>query len=178
MHLIFNKNIPYIEEQNLLELTDLIPTPFYVYSQKNIVDTFYNLQSALNKDIYFSIKANSNQAIIKLLYSIGAGVDVVSREELQRALQVNVSPSKIIFEGVGKSKDDIEFAIKKNIRQINIESIEELKLIENIAINLNTTPSIGIRINPDINLNQEVELEGEAVSLDIPMTVEFFWPTS
>lgn len=151
MYLIFNKNIPYIEEQNLLELTDLIPTPFYVYSQKNIVDTFYNLQSALNKNIYFSIKANSNQAIIKLLYSIGAGVDVVSREELQRALQVNVSPSKIIFEGVGKSKDDIEFAIKKNIRQINIESIEELKLIENIAINLNVTPSIGIRINPDIN---------------------------
>ena len=59
MSLIFDKDIPYIEEQNLLELTDLIPTPFYVYSQKNIVDTFYNLQSELNKDIYFSIKANS-----------------------------------------------------------------------------------------------------------------------
>ena len=151
MGIIFKNDIPYLEEQNLLELANSIATPFYVYSQKIISDTFVNLQSILKNEIYYSIKANSNQAIIALLHSKGAGVDVVSKEELQRVIRLNISRSKIIFEGVGKSKDDLEYAIKNNIRQINVESIQELELNENIANNLSIKTSIGIRINPNIN---------------------------
>ncbi len=133
MSLVFIKDIPCIEELNVFDLSKKVPTPFYIYSQKNIIDNYNYLKSTLKKDIYFSIKSNSNQAIITLLRSLGAGADVVSKEELQRALSAKFKNSKIIFEGVGKSKEDLEFAIKKKIRQINIESIEELRLIEKIA---------------------------------------------
>ena len=112
MGITFKKDIPYLEEINLKELINKVPTPFYIYSQKTINDTYLKLSSILNKNIYYSIIANSNQAIIKLLDFLGAGIDVVSKEELQRALSAKVNPSKIIFEGVGKSKEDLEFAIK------------------------------------------------------------------
>ena len=151
MGLTFKNKIPYLEEQNLVEITNLIETPFYVYSQKNIIDTFLKLKKELNKDIYFSIKANSNQAIIALLNSLGAGTDVVSQEEMQRAILAGVSPEMIIFEGVGKSNSSIENAINYNIRQINVESIEELKIVDSIARTLNKKPRIGLRVNPDID---------------------------
>ena len=151
MSIAFRNDIPYLEEQNLVELSNSIQTPFYVYSHKKINDTFLELNKLLNKDIYFAIKANSNQAIIAILNSLGAGADVVSLEEMQRALTAGVSPEKIIFEGVGKSNTDIENAIHNNIRQINVESIEELKLVDNIANSLNKKPRIGLRVNPNIN---------------------------
>ncbi len=151
MGLYFKDNKPFIEDQNLLELTSKVSTPFYIYSQKSIEENYNKLKRRLKREIFYSVKANSNQSIIKLLDSIGAGIDVVSVEELKRALKAKVSPSKIIFEGVGKSEKDIEFAITKNIRQINVESIEELILIDEISKKLNNITSIGIRINPDID---------------------------
>ncbi len=153
MGINYKNEIPYIEEQNLVDLTESIQTPFYVYSQKRIVDTFLELKKKLNKDIYYAIKANSNQAIIALFNSLGAGADVVSQEEMQRALTAGVSPDRIIFEGVGKSKSDITNAINHNIKQINIESIEELQLVDAIANTINQQPRIGLRVNPDINAN-------------------------
>ena len=151
MSITYRNNIPFLEEQNLVELTNSIQTPFYVYSQNKICDTFLDLKKILKKDIYFAIKANSNQSIIALLNSLGAGADVVSFEEMQRALTAGVSPERIVFEGVGKSTSDISSAINNNIRQINIESIEELQLVDTIAKALNKKPRIGLRINPDIN---------------------------
>ena len=151
MGIIYKNNDPYIEEQNLVELTNSIPTPFYAYSQKKINDSVLELKKNLNKDIYFSIKANSNQAIIKLINSLGVGFDVVSIEEMERALYANVSPKKIIFEGVGKSEKDIAYAINKDIKQINVESIEELQLVNNISKKINKKPYVGLRINPDIH---------------------------
>ena len=153
MSISFKNEIPYLEEQNLIELTNSIQTPFYVYSQKTITDTFLKLKKTLKKNIYYSVKANSNQAIISLLSSLGAGADVVSQEELQRVLTAGVSPNKIIFEGVGKSKKDISYAIQNNIKQINIESLEELYLVDLIADSLNKKTNIGLRINPHINAN-------------------------
>jgi len=150
MGLTFKNKNPYIEETNLVEITKSISTPFYVYSQKSISNTYLKLKKILKKDIYFSIKANSNQSIIMLLNSLGAGVDVVSSEEILRALRAGVNPKKIIFEGTGKSNSDIICAIQNDIKQINIESIEELKLVNTIAGSLNKKPQIGIRINPDI----------------------------
>ena len=97
MSIAFRNDIPYLEEQNLVELSNSIQTPFYVYSHKKINDTFLELNKLLNKDIYFAIKANSNQAIIAILNSLGAGADVVSLEEMQRALTAGVSPEKNHF---------------------------------------------------------------------------------
>ena len=133
MNINFKENKSYIEEVCLEELLKLYETPFYVYSQQRIIDSFNILSKNLSAEIFYSVKANSNQAILKIIKNCGAGADVVSRGELQRSLEAGFNPNKIIFEGVGKSKNDIEYAIKKNIRLINIESINELKLINEIG---------------------------------------------
>ena len=92
---------------NLLLVLSLT-IPFYTYSTKAIEENYAKLNTGLNKNIFYSVKANSNQAIISLFSKLGAGVDVVSGEELQRSLLANVPPNKIIFEGVGKTYDDIK----------------------------------------------------------------------
>ena len=153
MTLIFKNEVPYVEGINLNELVKLVPTPFYIYSQKSIVDAYSEIKNKLKKKIYYSIKANSNQAIIAFINSLGAGADVVSIEEMQRALTAGIDPNKIIYEGVGKSQSDIVNAIQKNIRQINVESLEELLQINTIGKTLNKNVNIGLRLNPDIDGN-------------------------
>ena len=137
MTLIFNNNAPFVEGIDLNELTKSIPTPFYIYSQKSVSDTYAEIKKNLKRKIFYSIKANSNQAIIALMNKLGAGADVVSIEEMHRALSVGMIPDNIIYEGVGKSQSDIITAIKQNIRQINVESMDELIHINAIGNTLN-----------------------------------------
>ncbi len=151
MTLFFKNDKPFVEGVCLDELTTTIETPFYIYSQKSIIDAYNNIKKYLNAEIFFSIKANSNQAILAIMKSLGAGADVVSAGELERALYAGIAPNKIIFEGVGKSKKDLEYAIKKKIRQINIESMEELILIEELGKSLECKVDVGVRLNPDID---------------------------
>ena len=113
MTIRFKKNEPFIEGVSLVKLTKKIETPFYIYSQKKITDAYNKIKKNINVEIFYAIKANSNQAIISILKNLGAGADVVSIGELKRALRAGINPKKIIFEGVGKSRKDIEFAIKK-----------------------------------------------------------------
>ena len=153
MSIFFKKEKPFIEDINLNKIIKKIDTPFYIYSQKIIIDNYKKLKLSLDSEIFFSVKANSNLAILTLMKSLGSGADVVSNGELIRALSAGFPASKIIYEGVGKSKNDIKFAIKKNIRQINVESIEELKLINSLGQYMKKNVNIGIRINPNINSN-------------------------
>jgi len=147
----YKDNQPYIEGVAVDDIIKTHVTPFYVYSQKAISKTYKELQNALNAEIFYAVKANSNQAIIKFICSLGAGADVVSVGELKRALSAGVESQKIIFEGVGKSLEDILFAIEQNIRLINIESLEELHQINSIATSINKKVNIGIRLNPNID---------------------------
>ena len=151
MTIKFKKNEPFVEGVSLLKITSKIETPFYIYSQKKIKDAYNKIKKNINAEIFYAIKANSNQAIISILKNLGAGADVVSLGELKRALNAGISPNKIIFEGVGKSEKDLKFAIKKRIRQINIESLNELELINSLSESLNIKTKIGIRINPDVD---------------------------
>ncbi|PPR40867.1 MAG: Diaminopimelate decarboxylase [Alphaproteobacteria bacterium MarineAlpha5_Bin12] len=145
------KNKLQIEKINIDKLIKKYQTPLYVYSYNKLKNNYKKLTNILKKNIYYSVKANSNQAIISLFSKLGSGIDVVSGEELQRALKAKVNPNKIIFEGVGKSKDDLRLAIKKDIRQINIESVDEIKIINQLAKSLKRKINIGIRINPNID---------------------------
>ena len=151
MSITFKDNKPYIEDVCIDDIIDSNKTPFYLYSQKVISDTYQQLKNDLVSEIFFAVKSNSNQAILKLINQLGAGADVVSVGELKRALAAGFDPSKIIFEGVGKSKEDIEFAINKKIRLINAESINEIKMIDEISKNLKTKVNIGIRLNPNVD---------------------------
>ena len=147
----YKNNRPFVEGVSLEDIIKNQATPVYIYSQKNITNTFKQLQNTLESEIFYAVKANSNQAIIKLMASLGAGADVVSVGELERAIIAGVEPQKIIFEGIGKTKQDIAFAIEKNIRLINIESIDELERVNKVAFNQNKKINIGIRINPNID---------------------------
>ena len=151
MTVYYKNNDLMIEDINLNKIAGKFPTPFYLYSSNSIIDTFNTLKKAINTNIYYSIKANSNQSIINLLYNLGAGMDVVSGGELQRALKLKVNPKKIIFEGVAKKKEDVVLAISKNIKRINVESLSELLMIDSVAKSLNKKINIGVRINPNID---------------------------
>ena len=147
----YNNNRPFIEEVSLEDIANTQPTPFYIYSQAKITNTYKQLKNVLESEIFYAVKANSNQAIIKLISTLGAGTDVVSVGELMRAIMAGVDPQKIIFEGIGKSKKDIAFAIEKNIRLINIESADELQRVNEVSLNQNKKINIGIRLNPNID---------------------------
>jgi diaminopimelate decarboxylase len=153
MNIHFKENKLFFEGVLLEDIIQSHKTPFYLYSQKVISDTYKNLENILSSEIFFAIKANPNQAILKLMKNCGAGADVVSAGELQRALHAGFDPRKIIFEGVGKSKEEIEFAIQKKIRLINAESIDEIKLINKIGKETNAIINIGVRFNPNIDSN-------------------------
>ena len=140
-----------IEKVDILKIAKEYPTPIYVYSANMIEKNYNDLKSKLKKNIYYSVKANSNQAIISLLSRLGSGTDVVSGEELLRVLSAGVKSNKIIFEGVGKTRNDLVIAIENNIKQINVESIGEFKLIDDVAKSLNKKANVGVRINPDID---------------------------
>ncbi len=147
----FKNKLPFIEDTSLHEIIKVCETPFYVYSQDMITQKVEMTKKILGENIFFSVKSNSNQAILKLMNSLNIGADVVSVGELKRSLSAGFPPNKIIFEGVGKSKEDLIFAIQKNIRLINTESYEEIKLLQKLASEKNENVDIGVRLNPNID---------------------------
>ena len=147
----FKNNLPFVEETSLNNIIKVCQTPFYLYSQKIITKKVEMTKKILGKNIFFSVKSNSNQAILKIMQSMDIGADVVSIGELKRSLNAGFHPRKIIFEGVGKSKDDLVYAINKNIRLINTESLNEIKLLERLASEKNKKVDVGVRLNPNID---------------------------
>ena len=144
----------FLQNLSLKKLVDRYETPTFVYDSNLIKNSFYMLKKImdpLNGKIHFAVKSNDNLGVIKYINSLGAGADVVSIGELKRCLKVSVNPKDIIFSGVGKQKDEIEFAINKNIKQLNAESIEELKDIIEISKNIKKKVNVALRVNLDIN---------------------------
>jgi len=144
----------FCEEVELGELAEREGTPLYVYSYKNIVDNYDRLTNAfaeLSPLICYSLKANSNLALLRILSQRGAGADIVSAGELYRALKAGFSPERIVFAGVGKREDEISYALKEGILMFNVESASELKLIDKLSRRLNEKARISLRVNPDVN---------------------------
>lgn len=132
-----------------------VGTPFYLYSEQKLRDNFKSFADAvkpLKKAIVcFAVKSNFNPTILKILAGMGAGADIVSGGELELALQAGVPADKIVFSGVGKTRAELTAAIMAGIKQINAESESEIRLINEIAIGLNKTAAVGIRVNPDVD---------------------------
>ena len=149
----YENDILKIENVSIKEIVSKIDTPFYVYSSGQIKKNFHDLNTSLSKkcSIFYSVKANSNMAIIKTLSNLGAGMDVVSIGEYIRAKKAGVNEKKIIFSGVGKTKSELENVIIGGIKQINVESVEELYLLNKVSSQLNKTVPISFRVNPDID---------------------------
>jgi diaminopimelate decarboxylase len=139
-----------IEQVKIPDIAAKFSTPCYCYSQHMIKSAY--LEFAQEKPLVcFALKANDNHHLLKILAEMGSGADCVSMNEIKKALDAGIKREKIVFSGVGKSAKEIEFAILTQILQINVESLEELLLINEIAQRLDKKPPIALRINPDIN---------------------------
>jgi diaminopimelate decarboxylase len=138
----------------LRRIAKAVGTPFYVYSSAAIVDRYQAYArslSGLNARIYYSVKANSNQAVIATLARQGAGADVVSVGEMYRALKAGVAAKDIVFAGVGKTRAEMAEALKAGIHQFNVESRGELLALNAVAVDLGKRAPVALRINPDVD---------------------------
>ena len=144
----------YCEDVDLARVADEFGTPLYVYSAGTILDHYTRLDDALgplNHLICYAVKANSNRAILKLLAGAGAGFDIVSGGELFRAIKAGADPQKCTFAGVGKSEEEIEYALDQRVHSFNIEGEAELEFIDKIAGAKKSRAPIALRVNPDVD---------------------------
>ncbi len=149
----FIDNELYCEGIRVGDIAKKVPTPFYLYSYKTLVDHFRKLKAAfapVRPLICFSVKSNSSLAVLRALVKAGAGLDIVSGGELYRARLAGINPKKVVYAGVGKRRDEIEDAIKFGILFFNVESEEELLEIQGAAAQLKKHVNVAIRINPDV----------------------------
>ncbi|WP_350561175.1 diaminopimelate decarboxylase [Psychrobacter sp. CAL346-MNA-CIBAN-0220] len=146
----------YMEAVSISELVECYDTPCYVYSKQAILDVYQSYSDSfalLKHQICYAVKANSNLAVLGILAQAGAGFDIVSRGELMRVLAAGGQASRVVFSGVGKTRDDIEYALTQGISCFNVESISELTLINNAAQQLDKRAPISLRVNPDVDAN-------------------------
>jgi diaminopimelate decarboxylase len=156
----YKKNKLTFDGLSLDKIAKKRPTPFYLYSKKSL-DFYYKtfFQAAVKQAIpsplvCYAVKANANLEVLKRLKKLGSGADVVSVGELKKAIKAGIDPQKIVFSGVAKTESEILFAIKcgkKGIYSFNVESIEELELINQIAKNEKRIARVAFRLNPQVN---------------------------
>lgn len=150
----YKKGELYAEGVAVRELAEKFGTPLYIYSYNTLLRHFNAYSKAFNgfpHIVCFALKANSNAAIIKLIAKQGGGADVVSGGELFRALKAGVPPKKIVYAGVGKTEEEIRYALKNKILMFNVESEDELREINRIAGLMKAKAPVALRINPDID---------------------------
>ena len=143
----------YVENVKVEEIAKEVGTPLYIYSKAHFVEQFNKFDKAFTREhtISFAVKANSNLAVINVFAKLGAGADIVSKGELFRALKAKVDPKKIVFSGVAKRDDEIEYAIENDIMMINVESEDELEAVNRVAQKLSKKARIALRVNPDVD---------------------------
>ncbi len=141
------------EDVKIVDVAGRFGTPLYIYSYHTLIDHFIKLKAAfaeIKPLICYSVKANSNLAILEALVDKGAGLDIVSGGELFRAMEAGCPAQRIVYASVGKTDSEIEEAIKRRILFFNVESLPELENIDRIARRLNRIVNVAIRINPDV----------------------------
>jgi diaminopimelate decarboxylase len=160
LHMTPTAHFPYrhgqlcCEAVPLTKLADAVGTPAYVYSKAALLESYGAYDRAFKEVphlICYSIKANSNLGVISTLAKAGAGADIVSGGELQRALRGGVPAKKIIFSGVGKTRDEMRDALKADILMFNVESVGELRALDEVARELGTRAPVALRVNPDVD---------------------------
>ncbi len=144
----------YCEEVPVAALAEEVGTPFYLYSHATLTRHFRVFDEAFHEIphlICFAAKANANLALLSLFAGMGGGADVVSGGELFRALQAGIPPDRIVFAGVGKSREEMGEALKADILMFNVESSQELHLLNQVAGAMGTRARVALRVNPDVD---------------------------
>ena len=174
----FENGLLNVDGVSILDIEKKCSTPVYIYSEKSIIDNYKNFEKALEnklgkdhpKLIAYSVKANSNIAVINVLKKLNSGADVVSSGELKRVKIAGINGEKIVFSGVGKTKEELSFALDANVMQFNVESISELEQLSEIALSKNVKAPIAFRINPDIDAggHEKISTGGSRTKFGIP----------
>src|SRR2546423_14527202 len=136
-------------------------TPLYVYSQGTLTDHFQKLDRALapiDHLVCFAMKSNSNLAVLRVLANLGSGFDIVSGGELQRVIAAGGNPRQCVFAGVGKTEEEIEFALKQNVYCFNVESEPELARINRVAARLKKIAPVAVRVNPNVDAHTHAKI--------------------
>ncbi len=153
-HFEYRGGILHAEDIALPDIAAAVGTPFYCYSTATLTRharVFMDAFKGQPARLCYSVKANSNLAVVATLARAGAGADIVSEGELRRALAAGIAPAKIVFSGVGKTAREIAFALETGIDQFNVESEQELELLSELATARGLTAKIAVRVNPDVD---------------------------
>src|SRR3954470_21698793 len=153
-HFAYRCGVLHAEDVDLHMLAGEVDTPFYCYSTATLQRHYKVFDAAFDgveHQVFYAMKANSNQAVIRTLADSGAGMDVVSEGELRRALAAGVPARKIVFSGVGKTAREMALALREGIACFNVESEPELELLSEVARRVGQRASVSIRVNPDVD---------------------------
>ncbi|HEV7598663.1 MAG TPA: diaminopimelate decarboxylase [Bradyrhizobium sp.] len=160
-HFEYRNGVLHAEAVDLVALADAVGTPFYCYSTATLerhyrvfADAFADVKSL----VCYSLKANSNQSVLRTLAKLGAGADVVSGGELKRALAAGFAREKILFSGIGKTEAELRQALSEDILCINVESEPELELLSRLAAEMGRTVRISVRVNPDVDSGSHAKI--------------------
>jgi diaminopimelate decarboxylase len=160
-HFLYRNGMLHAEDVPLAEIAAEVGTPFYCYSTATLTRHFRLFDEALagmDHLVCYAMKAASNQAILKTLADLGAGMDVVSGGEYARARAAGVPGERIVFSGVGKTEDEMRLALEGGVRQFNVESEPELRRLSAVATSLGKTAPITIRVNPDVDAKTHAKI--------------------
>ena len=151
----------FAEDVSVREITRAVGTPCYIYSARTLARHYRLFDEALEGTehlVCYAVKACSNLAVLKLLGDLGAGMDVVSGGEYMRAKAAGVPGERIVFSGIGKTRDEMELVLKGGIRQFNLESEPEMRLLNKVALELGVVAPVTVRVNPDVDAKTHAKI--------------------
>lgn len=160
-HFIYKDGVLHAEDVSITDIARNVGTPFYVYSAATLrrhYQVFDEALAGMDHLICYAMKANSNLAVVKLMGDLGAGADVVSGGEYRRALAAGIPGDRIVFSGVGKTRDEMRLALENGIRQFNVESEPELLALNEVAMSMDTVAPVTIRVNPDVDAKTHAKI--------------------
>ncbi|MEM9873131.1 MAG: diaminopimelate decarboxylase, partial [Pseudomonadota bacterium] len=160
-HFLYHSGVLHAEDVPLPDIASAVGTPFYCYSAATLTRHYQLFDEALDgldHLVCYAMKSNSNQAILKLMGDLGAGMDVVSGGEYLRAKAAGVPGDRIVFSGVGKTGDEMRMALEGGIRQFNVESEPEMQVLSEVAVSMGVTAPITVRVNPDVDARTHAKI--------------------
>jgi len=174
----------FVENVAISEIAAAVGTPFYCYSKKSLVENFQNFAKAFaaskitNYKICYAIKANFNIHLVKILSELGAGIDAVSAGEIFRGLKAKIDPKKMVFAGVGKTRQEMKFALENGVEEFSVESKAEIFLLNEVAQKLGKKAKFSLRVNPNVDAKTHEKIstgrKGDKFGVDIEKAEEIY----
>jgi len=171
----------FLENTAIADIAKQVGTPFYAYSHKTIIENYKNFSdnfADVDYKICYAIKANCNLSIVKILAGLGSGVDAVSAGEIYRAIKAGISPKKIVFAGVGKTKEEMEYALNAGVEEFSVESESEMYALNAVASKLGKKAKFSLRVNPNVDAKTHDKIstgrKGDKFGVDIELAAEVY----